>query len=130
MKKYELIAKQLKLTEFLNKRLSESSSEYLDIRNHVKGLEKKETEEEARQYLYKTGKGYYELARTDNSFNHCKRTLIKDGIEEEKVEDIICGAVILSLMDYVRKQEGDLVKKHHKALEKILDPEYAIYLCD
>jgi hypothetical protein len=124
MKKYELLTEQLKLREFLNKKLPEGSQEYQDIKQHIKKIK----EGEAKQDIYETGIGFYELIRTDNSFHHCKRILTKDGIEGNKAKDVICGAVICSLMDFVLKPNNNLVEMHHEAIEERLGIEYVEYL--
>jgi hypothetical protein len=124
MKKYELLTEQLKLNVFLNKNLLGGSKEYQDIMNQTKKIK----EEEAKQHLYETGNGYYELIHTENAFHHCKRILTKDGIEGNKAKELICGAVVCSLMDFVIKPRGTLVEMHHEALEDRLGIEYVEYL--
>jgi hypothetical protein len=125
MKKYELFVKQLKLKEFLTKTLIEGSPEYKDIKKQSSEINEKIT----KQNLYKTGLGYYELIRTDNSFYHCKRILKKDGVEDNKIREVICGAVVCSLMDFMLKPTNkNLIEMHYKALEEILGIEYVEYL--
>jgi hypothetical protein len=124
MKKYELLTEQLKFIVFLNKNLLKGSKEYDDIIQQTKKIK----EDTAKQYLYKTGEGYYELIHTENAFHHCKRILTKDGIEGNKTKELICGAVVCSLMDFVLKPKKPIVDLHHEALEEKLGIEYVEYL--
>jgi hypothetical protein len=121
-RKYQVFADQLKLAPFLNKNLQYDSQEYLDIK--IKILS---SDPESRESLYKTGTGYYEKIRTENSFNHCKAILKEDGIEEDMREKVIGGAVVCSLIDYVLKPKESAEEIHHQILEARLE-EYLFYL--
>jgi hypothetical protein len=125
-RKYEVISDQLKLLPFLKINLLEGSVEYQDI---AKNIERgREGDEEAKESLYKTGEGYYEKVRTDNSFNHCSKFLTKvEGVEKNKVIEVISGAVVCSLIDYVVKQKKITEEIHHQILEGRLE-EYLFYL--
>jgi len=125
-KKYEVISDQLKLLPFLKTNLLENSMEYTDILDKIKGG--REGDEEAKESLYKTGKGYYEKIRTDNSFSHCSKFLTRvEGVEEDKVLNVISGAVVCSLIDYVLKPKESAEEIHHQILEARLE-EYLFYL--
>jgi hypothetical protein len=124
MKNYEVIAEQLKIKEFLNRKLAEKPLEYEDIKRQVLIIEEKE----ARNNLYKTAKGLYDFVSTENLFHHCKRMLTKDGIEGNKAEEVIYGAVMCSLIDFVLKPKADLNERHIRLLEDFLEIEQAIYL--
>jgi hypothetical protein len=125
-RKYEVISDQLKLFPFLRINLLENSVEYKEI---VKNIERgKRGDEEAKESLYKTGEGYYEKVRTDNSFNHSSKFLTKvDGVEENKVIAVISGAIVCSLIDYVLKSKKGAEEIHHQILEERLE-EYLFYI--
>lgn len=124
MKRYEAIVNQIGIMKFLNKNLQKDSLEYKDIKRQILKIK----EEDAKKNLYETGKRFYELTYNENSFYHCKKRLKKEGIEENKTKEVIWGAIICYLINFMLRPKVELTEIHHEALDDILEIEYVEYL--
>jgi hypothetical protein len=124
MRRYELIADQLGLIPFLNTHIPKKSKQYDDIKRNIKSA----TQSLAKESLYKTGVGFYEAIKTDNSFHHCKRFLTKEGVEGKEAKEMISGAVVCSLIDYILNSNQNVEGVHNEVLEDRLGIEAMVYL--
>jgi hypothetical protein len=124
MKRYELISNQLGLITFLNNNLPERSKQYEDIRKNIKNSNQNISKEN----LYKTGLGFYETVKTENSFHHCKRFLTKEGVDGREAKKMISGAIVCSLIDYILKSKQSAESIHNEVLEDKLGIEAIVYL--